>query len=372
MNIYKQIKYKTFEKFDELDDSNPNEMTVIASISLVDENNVILCSFGSGSKGVGKKDLQNSYRLHSCHAEVIAKRGFQIWIYQNLEKYFVKNNQIYELDKRFKIAMYISQPPCGECQIIPQSQIYGLSAAKPLEYFETDMPNFIIDPKRLRSIPCKLETPIDNRCPSFCCSDKIMLWTVLGIQGSLLSQIIKPIYLDYIIIEYREQYSIKNGINILKRSNCQIQDILYINQRRISNKFKLKIPKIIYTRKKLFKKSPYNEIQDNLTNKRVKQTNQDVKFNSKSILFVEPSHVEKINSQTGLTWGMANKSQHIIKFLPQITKYKLFQLFKQHQDTKLTYYEQKQQSRKYHFIKNRIQNLFREWTQDKSHFEQFQ
>ena len=51
-------------------------MSVIASISLIDGNNVLVCSFGSGSKGVGKKDLENSYRLHSCHAEVIAKRGF--------------------------------------------------------------------------------------------------------------------------------------------------------------------------------------------------------------------------------------------------------------------------------------------------------
>lgn len=49
----------------------------------------------------------------------------------------------------------------------------------------------------LRTKPGRLDSPPTN---SMSCSDKIALWNVVGLQGSLLSNIMRPIYLSAIII----------------------------------------------------------------------------------------------------------------------------------------------------------------------------
>lgn len=49
----------------------------------------------------------------------------------------------------------------------------------------------------LRTKPGRADSPFAS---SLSCSDKICLWNILGIQGALLSQFVKPIYLNYFLI----------------------------------------------------------------------------------------------------------------------------------------------------------------------------
>lgn len=49
----------------------------------------------------------------------------------------------------------------------------------------------------LRTKPGRADSPFAS---SLSCSDKICLWNILGVQGALLSQFVKPIYFDYILI----------------------------------------------------------------------------------------------------------------------------------------------------------------------------
>lgn len=64
----------------------------------------------------------------------------------------------------------------------------------------------------------------ENRSESMSCSDKIMSWNVLGIQGSLIGQIInKPVYISSVIIEntnyndQRNQKIVERGLIFHKR-----------------------------------------------------------------------------------------------------------------------------------------------------------
>lgn len=62
-----------------------------------------------------------------------------------------------------------------------------------------------------------------------------MMWNILGLQGSLLNQFVYPIYLNKLIIEYRDRNSLKESFSITKRTKKIKKEILSINGKLISH-----------------------------------------------------------------------------------------------------------------------------------------
>ena len=167
-------------------------------------------ALGTGTKCITSEMLGGvdpGKTVNDCHAEVIVKRAFQRYLYQQLKICFEQpeRNSIfrYELSSRkyvlktgISFHMYISTGPCGDA-----TECIGESDQEEDDHGAR---------KNRGKARCKKERGegsvlAENYTDSdllliMSCSDKMASWNITGVQGALLSIFIKPIFLKSIIV----------------------------------------------------------------------------------------------------------------------------------------------------------------------------
>ncbi|CAB1457153.1 unnamed protein product [Pleuronectes platessa] len=180
-------------------------------------------SLGTGNRCVKGEELSlKGETVNDCHAEIISRRGFLRFLYSELLKHYDgAEDSIFEMAESDKLRikaditfhLYISTAPCGD------GALFDKSCSESGDDVDGHQPLF--ENTKQGKLRTKVENgegtiPVESsaivptwdgiqhgeRLRTMSCSDKILRWNVLGLQGALLTHFMHPIYLKSITLGY--------------------------------------------------------------------------------------------------------------------------------------------------------------------------
>jgi len=195
---------------------------VLAGVVMDQEGCKSVICVSSGTKCVnGEQICLGGSSLNDCHAEVVARRGLVFWMYEQLELALSDQESIFVKDvdggycvrSGITFHLFISTAPCGDARIFSlheqaddgSNHLTGYAGSmgegnrgKLRSKIESGMGTVPLPEKK--SLQTWDGVMSGERLLTMACSDKILRWNVVGVQGSLLTHWVKPIYFSSVTI----------------------------------------------------------------------------------------------------------------------------------------------------------------------------
>ncbi|KAK5860426.1 hypothetical protein PBY51_021903 [Eleginops maclovinus] len=206
------------QKYSELTDGRSSSYAkhkVLAGV-VMSRGSAQVVSLASGTKCLDlDNDSDHSDTLSDCHAEVISRRALVRFLYAQLELLLCKPadceeqsifvpNKVgggFRLQDGVLFHMYASSSPCGDARL---NCPYETTAAYPSRRFHCHL-RVKVDGGE-GTLPITTRRANQNNMAAFksavtmSCTDKMAKWSVVGLQGALLSHLVEPVYLHSLTV----------------------------------------------------------------------------------------------------------------------------------------------------------------------------
>lgn len=228
-----EVVYNIYRRIKNGGKPQSHEWTVLASILAEKEGKLEVIVLATGTKCVGETQMsEKGLVVNDCHAEVLCRRAFLLFLMREMAQFRSTGKSAYleetedsdklQMKAGIRFHLYVSQTPCGfaseyakkdgkreavERFAVKQRKSKRMHLEAEVEdtgdfcedHAEEDMhlsgAKFVDDNVRLSTKPGRGEPS-----RSYSCSDKICLWSLLGLQGAALSLLLRPVYLTSIVI----------------------------------------------------------------------------------------------------------------------------------------------------------------------------
>jgi len=185
------IAFLVIEKFKYLKEIHCLDLkqTVVSAFLLHDGENLELVSIAYGTTFYEKTESG----LHDCHAEILARRGFLVQLVKKSEIYFDSQPDGFRLKPKYTVHLYTSSAPCGN------SCLARYCKGKKDDFQDLDLWPVEEHEKIYFTQVDEIEIERKGETLNWSCSDKILKWNAVGVQGSILSIKLEPIFLTSIV-----------------------------------------------------------------------------------------------------------------------------------------------------------------------------
>ncbi|SGZ53244.1 CIC11C00000002534 [Sungouiella intermedia] len=242
MDLPNRIANAVVTAFDALDKSGKptvrsngtKEWSVLAGLVAIHQDSVSVLTLATGVKSMpdSVREYSDGWIVHDNHAEILCLRAFNWLLVDEAVRLSKKVGDKHELillcedidGKRpfrlkndVSLALYISEPPCGDASMSVVSSNCADSWEPPAKKLKVMRGRAHFNKVGIvRTKPGRADSLVTY---SKSCSDKLCLKQFIGILNCVTSQLVLPIYLDYLVLQ-RAKY---NKTDFLRCFNERLQ-----------------------------------------------------------------------------------------------------------------------------------------------------